>query len=132
MAQKLEEIYKYKLILGIILVFVGILVGFFPDTGRSSPVVLIEIGMIVIIISAFRLSSLEKGPVTDERTKKLSSYGVAYSWLLTLIVIALLVWVDLLELVELTVRDVLLILFLVMVISANVFKWYFVRKADVE
>lgn len=132
MSYNMEKIYKYKLILGTFTLFVGILAGFFPGTGRFPPYILIEIGIIVIIVSMLRISRIKNGPVNDERTKKLSSYGVAYSWLLTLIVIALLIWVDLLELVELTVMDVLQVLLLVMVLSANVFKWYFMRKADLD
>lgn len=131
MVYNMKKIYKYKLALGLVLLLMGIFEPF-QNIFRFSPFILIEMGIIVIIVTVVRHFRLGKQPVNDERTKKLSSYGVAYSWLLTIIAIALLVWVDLLELVVLSARDVLLILFLIMILSVNVFKWYFMRKADVD
>jgi hypothetical protein len=41
-------------------------------------------------------------------------------------------WVDYFKLVEVTVGGVLGILLIFMSVSANVFRWYFMQKGDVE
>ncbi|WP_269850859.1 hypothetical protein [Methanosarcina horonobensis] len=64
--------------------------------------------------------------------KKLAAYGITYSWLLTLVLIMVLYWAELLDLAEFTAEATLGILLFVMVISANVFRWYFMQKGDVE
>lgn len=68
----------------------------------------------------------------DERTKKIGAYGLSYSWLLTLILLFLLFWIDRLALIALTAGDVLLAAILVMTISAKLFQWHLSRKGDVD
>lgn len=71
-------------------------------------------------------------PESDERTKKLGAYAATYSWLLTLVLIAVLFWVDYFSIFKLTVTQALGTTLFVMVLSMNVFRWYFGRKGDVE
>jgi hypothetical protein len=52
--------------------------------------------------------------------------------LLTLVVITVLSWIQYFGLAELTADGVLGILLFFMIISANVFRWYFMRKGDIE
>ena len=68
----------------------------------------------------------------DERTKKIGSYGLSYSWQLTLVVLFHLFWAERLALLALTAGDALLVVILVMTISAKVFQWHLSRKGDVE
>ena len=65
------------------------------------------ISMITVVFVVWFLKWKRMGelPERDERTKKLGAYAATYSWLVTLMLIALLFWVDYLAVVILTVTD---------------------------
>lgn len=128
----MERKYVYRLILGIAIMASGILSAVFLDIGVLIPIVLVNLGLIIFVATAFRLFRRGDLPDRDERTKKLAAYGITYSWLLTLVVIMVLSWVQHFGLAELTAEGVLGILLFFMIISANVFRWYFMRKGDIE
>ncbi|KKG12046.1 hypothetical protein [Methanosarcina sp. 2.H.A.1B.4] len=128
----MEKRYMNKLVPGIIIMLAGMLSAAFHTFDMSISIFLINLGLILFIITAFRLFRLRGLPDRDERTKKLAAYGITYSWLLTLVLIAVLYWVEYFKLVELTVGGVLGILLIFMSISANVFRWHFMQKGDVE
>lgn len=85
-----------------------------------------------IVIGFLRWKRMADVPESDERTKKLGAYAATYSWLLTLVFITLLFWVDNLAVVKLTVTQALGTTLLVMLLTMSVFRWYFSRKGDVE
>ncbi len=128
----MERKYLYKLIFGIVLMAAGILSDIFLDIDVLIPIVLVNTGLIIFVATAFRLFRRGDLPDRDERTKKLAAYGITYSWLLTLIVITVLFWIQYFGLAELTTNGVLGILLFFMIISANVFRWYFMQKGDIE
>ena len=128
----MEKIYRYKLFLGITIMLAGMLSAAFHTFNMSISIFLINLGLILFVITAFRIFRLGGLPDRDERTKKLAAYGITYSWLLTLVLIAVLYWVDYFKLVEITVGGVLGILLIFMSVSANVFRWHFMQKGDVE
>jgi hypothetical protein len=128
----MEKKYLYKLILGIALMAAGILSDVFFDIDILIPIVLVNTGLIIFFATAFRLFRRGDLPDRDERTKKLAAYGITYSWLLTLVVITVLFWIQYFGLAELTANGVLGILLFFIIISANVFRWYFMRKGDIE
>lgn len=128
----MEKIYRYKLFLGITIMLAGMLSAAFHTFNMSISIFLINLGLILFVITAFRIFRLGGLPDRDERTKKLAAYGITYSWLLTLVLIAVLYWVEYFKLIEITVGGVLGILLIFMSISANVFRWYFMQKGDVE
>ncbi|WP_048133241.1 MULTISPECIES: hypothetical protein [unclassified Methanosarcina] len=128
----MEKRYMNKLVPGIIIMLAGMLSAAFHTFDMSISIFLINLGLILFIITAFRLFRLRGLPDRDERTKKLAAYGITYSWLLTLVLIAVLYWVEYFKLIELTVGGVLGILLIFMSISANVFRWHFMQKGDVE
>lgn len=130
--KSMEKRYMYKLVLGITIIVVGMLSAAFFEVDMLIPIVLINTGLIIVIATVFRLFKRGNLPDRDERTKKLAAYGITYSWLLTLVVIAVLSWVEYFGLAELTAEEVLGILLFFMIISANVFRWYFMQKGDVE
>lgn len=130
--ENMEKRYKYRMFTGLVILLAGILVAAFLEVDILIPIVLINAGLIIFLATAFRLFKSGDLPDRDERTNKLAAYGVTYSWLLTLVLIAVLIWVDYFKLFELTVRGLLGILLFFMIISANVFRWYFLRRGDVE
>jgi len=128
----MEKIYRYKLVLGITIMLAGIISAAFLEVEASVSIILISMGLVIFVMTAFRLFRRGDLPDRDERTKKLAAYGITYSWLLTLVLITVLYWVEFFKLAELTTETVLGILLFFMVISANVFRWYFMQKGDVE
>lgn len=128
----MEKKYLCRFILGIAIMASGILSTAFFDIGVLIPIVLFNMGLIIFVATALRLFRRGDLPDRDERTKKLAAYGITYSWLLTLVVIMVLSWVQHFGLAELTAEGVLGILLFFMIISANVFRWYFMRKGDIE
>lgn len=130
--KNIEKIYVYKLALGVIILLAGIVSAFFYKFESSFSSFLISMGLILFILTAFRLFRQDDLPDRDERTKKLAAYGITYSWLLTLVLIAVLYLANYFELVEFTATSVLSILLFFMAISANIFRWYFMRKGDIE
>jgi amino acid transporter len=110
----------------------GMLSVAFQEVDKSISISLISIGLIIFVVTVFRLFRKGDLPDKDERTKKLAAYGITYSWLLTLVLIAVLYWVIYFKLVELTAGGVLGILLFFMIVSSNVFRWYFMQKGDVE
>ena len=130
--ENIEKKYKYRMLMGLAILIAGMLVAAFLEVDILVPIVLINTGLIVFLATAFKLFRSGELPDRDERTKKLAAYGITYSWLLTLVLITVLIWVDYFRLFEITVKGVLGILLFFMIISANVFRWYFMRKGDVE
>ena len=125
--------YKAFLALGFLLVLAGLLPALFGveyDGVDSS--VLVTIGIVVIAVMALRFWRSGEDIEADERTKKIGSYGLSYSWLLTLVVLFVLFWAERLALLSLSAGDALLAAILVMTISAKVFQWHLSRKGDVE
>jgi len=128
----MEKKYLYTLVLGITIMVAGILSIAFQEVDKSVSISLISIGLIILLVTVFRLFRKGELPDRDERTKKLAAYGITYSWLLTLVLITVLYWMEYFKLVELTVGGVLGILLFFMIVSSNVFRWYFMQKGDVE
>ncbi|MGC9445029.1 MAG: hypothetical protein ACP5E9_08930 [Candidatus Methanospirareceae archaeon] len=102
--------------------------------GVNSISVSTVISIIIAVLVAWfvRWRRMGELPERDERTKKLGAYAATYSWLLTLVLIAILYWVDYLAVVKLTVTQVLGLTLIVMVLSLNLFRWYNLRRGDVE
>ena len=130
--KNIKKVYRYRLISGIILLLAGIMLTVFFEGDSSIPVILIVMGMVIFLITAFRLFRQGDLPDRDERTKKLAAYGITYSWLFTLVLIPVLYWIEFLNLADFTAEAILGILLFFMLISANVFRWFFMQKGDVE
>jgi hypothetical protein len=130
--ENIKKEYRHKLALGVILMLAGMLSAAFFEVDASVSIFLIVMGTVLFVTTAFRLFRSGDLPDRDERTKKLAAYGITYSWLLTLVLITVLYWIEFLDLAELTAEATLSILLFFMIISANAFRWYFMRKGDVE
>lgn len=130
--ENIENRAKYRLFTGLAIMVAGMLIAVLLEVDILIPIVLINTGLIIFVATVFKLFKKGDLPDRDERTKKLAAYGITYSWLFTLVLMTVLIWVDYFKLLELTARGVLGILFFFMIISANVFRWYFMRKGDVD
>ncbi|TRZ68023.1 MAG: hypothetical protein D4Q77_02070 [Methanothrix sp.] len=124
--------YLLCIILGALLVLAGLVYPVVEIDGETFSIPLVTMGLVVIALIAIRYWRLGGEIESDERTKKIGGYSIAYSWFLTLFLALFLFWVDYLHLLTLSVQDVLGATILVMTISSMIFKWYLFRKGDVE
>ncbi len=84
----------------------------------------------VVIIFAYSLRHPERQR-KDERTEWLSSHAASWSWMITLVVVTMLFWLDYTGWASLTGSQTVSAIFAVMVITIISFRWYFMRKGDV-
>lgn len=129
---KLEKYIKMSYTLGAIIILAGVTLVTVIQNYQQAGISLINIGAIIIFVTLWRARRYRDGPVKDERTVKIGAYGLSYSWFITLMVIALLFWVDELELIRMNVKHVLGILMFTMIITAKGIQWYLFRQGDVE
>lgn len=120
------------LVVQIALVAALVLTVLWRGVNTQSVSIVISMVIAVFIVWFVQWKRMAELPDRDERTKKLGAYAAAYSWLVTLVLVAVLFWVDYLAVVKLTVTQVLSVTLLVMVLSLNVFRWYFLRRGDMD
>jgi hypothetical protein len=65
----MEKIYRFKLVLRITIMLAGMLSAAFDTFDMSISIFLINLGLILFVITAFRLFRLGGLPDRDERTK---------------------------------------------------------------
>jgi hypothetical protein len=93
---------------------------------------LINAGTIMIVIGTIDLMKGEKGPVHDERTKKLSMVSITYSWLSTFIVLSLAFWLDYFSLITVTVSQLIGFLTFWMLVTVTGLQAILKRRGDVS
>ncbi|WP_292728819.1 hypothetical protein [Methanoculleus sp.] len=123
--------YAVQIAAGAVLGAAGILLPFLVAGTEAISSLLVTIGLVILAVAAVRHWRFRDEPERDERTQKIGAYGISYSWLLTLVFLALLFWVDYLGVLALTVETVLLATILLMGLSARIFQWYLFRQGDV-
>ena len=129
---KRERYTRTTYSLAVLLITAGVAMVAFLEDHQEMAISLINIGGVMIFVTFIRAKRSGDGPVKDERTVRIGSYGLSYSWFVTLILLAVLFWIDYFELVQFTVDQILGLLILVMAVTAKGFQWYLFRKGDVE
>ena len=129
----MDRKYRYGLALGILMLLGTILSSLLWNKLDPTIVTIaITVGIILVASILIRLIKYRDLPEKDERTVKISNAALSYSWFLTLIFISVLFWVDYLDVVEMTVAEVIGAIYFVMIALALVFVRYFSWKGDVE
>ncbi|WP_370575939.1 hypothetical protein [Methanomethylovorans sp.] len=128
----MDNRYKYSLYAAIIAVVIGVLASILQVGNEDVSNILINIGVAIIVVLLVRLRRNGNLPEKDERTKKLGAYGLSYSWFTTFVALNLLFWIDRLQFIQLNVSGVIFILFVLMLVTAKGFQWYFLSKGDVD
>ena len=129
---KIERHLKFSYSLALLLIISGVALLAVSDEQHQNGITLINIGTVIIFINFIRNRKYRSGPRKDERTVKIGSYGLAYSWFVSFIALNLLFWIDDLEIIRFTVPQVLAVMFIVMIVTAKGSQWYLFRKGDVE
>ncbi|MDN7012618.1 hypothetical protein FGW20_06105 [Methanoculleus sp. FWC-SCC3] len=123
--------YAVQIAAGAVLGAAGILLPFLVDGTEALSSLMVTIGLVILAVAVVRHWRFRDEPERDERTQKIGAYAISYSWLLTIVFLALLFWVDYLGVVALTVEAVLLSAILLMGLSARIFQWHLFRQGDV-
>ncbi|WP_256622306.1 hypothetical protein [Methanolobus chelungpuianus] len=129
---KLEKYTKTMYSVAAVLIMAGVALMAFLENYQEMSIGLINAGSVIIFVTFIRARRYRSGPLKDERTVRIGSYGLSYSWFVTLVVVAVLFWVNYFGILQLTVDQVLGLLILVMAVTAKGFQWYLFRKGDVE
>ena len=127
---------KIMAFFGISLVILGIMAAissFFSHVAVSQPIIvtiLIIMGMMLIIrgISPKTTSDYQ---IQDERSLRIGTYGLAYSWYLTFLTIAAIGWLIGTDTIQVKGELICLLLIILMPMSAMIFQSYFNRQGDV-
>ncbi|HQD25235.1 MULTISPECIES: hypothetical protein [Methanoculleus] len=123
--------YALQIGAGAVIGAAGLILPFLGEGTEALSSILVTIGMVIIAVAAVRHWRFRDELERDERTQKIGAYGISYSWLVTLIFLALLFWANYLGVLTLTVEGVLLSTILLMGLSARLFQWYLFRQGDV-
>lgn len=102
--------------------------------GRGDPAsitISVNITAIIVVMSFFRRRYPEKY-IRDERTKKLGAYAVSWSWQLSYMLVAVLILADYLGYFSMPAGALLGVIFFFMTATMLIFRWYFLRKEDIE
>ncbi|HEY3422407.1 MAG TPA: hypothetical protein VGK13_04550 [Methanocellaceae archaeon] len=108
--------------------------------GTTGPVFGITILMFVLvgIIAVLRILMTDRriqnmqNEVPDERTKKIDTYAQSKSWYVTFMLICVFVFLNTFRIIDLSVYEVLIVLFFATSWSWIAFRWYYGRKGDVS
>ena len=96
--------YAVQIAAGAVLGAAGILLPFLVAGTEAISSLLVTIGLVILAVAAVRHWRFRDEPERDERTQKIGAYGISYSWLLTIVFLALLFWADYLGVLALTVE----------------------------
>jgi hypothetical protein len=120
--------YTISIIAGLLLLAFGILYNIHDQTSKIISLIFITAGIMAIVVGAIKFNHVGKGLTHDERTARLNARAISYSWLVTFAAVTLLYWIDHFKLVNLSLSQVLGILFFTMILSSGVLQWTFQRK----
>ncbi len=117
-----EKKYTIAIISGVLLILLG---SFYYFSGMASNLIgllFINLGIILVVIKTLQFNKFGAGVKQDERTRKISTRGISYSWLTTFVFLNILFWIDVFQIINLDLSQGISLIFFVMIISAVVFK----------
>ncbi|MBB6066740.1 hypothetical protein [Methanococcus maripaludis] len=128
----MDSKFKNRLKFGFLIMLFGIFINYMFEVDRLITAVLINAGVILILYNLYLHIKYQEVPSKDERIRKIANAGLAYSWVFTFLIMNLIFWADYFNWFEITVQQVIGIIYFVMLISALLFQQYFKRLGDVE
>ncbi|ABO35124.1 putative hypothetical protein [Methanococcus maripaludis C5] len=128
----MDSKFKNRLSLGFLIMLFGIFIEYIFEVNSLVTAVLVNAGVILIVYNLYLHIKYREIPSKDERIRKIANAGLAYSWVLTFLIMNLIFWVDYINWFEITVSQVIGIIYFVMLISALLFQQYFKKQGDVE
>lgn len=126
-----KKCYKKIIILGVLILLIGLILQVFFNIHSLIGSIFTNIGVIMILIGVISLIIKNQFPEKDERTVKITSYALSYSWLFTFVFLTILFWLDYLKLVVFSTTTYFSVTFYGMLISAIIFKYFLEKKGDI-
>jgi uncharacterized membrane protein YidH (DUF202 family) len=124
--------HKYLVGIGSLIILIGILSSLLNWIQSSIGATLISLGITIFIIGTINKIRKNKLDEKDERIKKISLYSLSYSWILTIFVMLILLWLNLSGVYAFKGLTFFFIDFFVMLISFYFFQYYFQKKGRLE
>jgi hypothetical protein len=115
-------------ILGLLMIIAGLAL---TTASGDNFQMMITGGFIMFIICFAGYRKPADRDIQDERSLKIGTWGMAYSWYLTYLVIILAFWLSYFKAVTFTVEMITGILIILMPVSTIIFQKYFASKGDV-
>ncbi len=134
MAKKTKKNAKWLIGLGGVLLAIGMyLIASASDVVLVAPDVTVggTLGTAFVVAGVIVLLRAKRGrPLIDERVRSLSNKAYSWSWYLSFLLVAVLIWVDLFNPGLLTVQAVLGLLLFFLSLSAIGLKWWFEKHPE--
>ncbi len=130
-------ISSFAIICGFVLICAGGITAMgleiFGSTSSESiiSVILISSGLILITLAVRSRTHPKDYGIRDERTLRIGTYGLSYSWYLTYLTIVIIGWMMGTRAITVDGTQICLLLIILMPVSALLFQWYFNTKGDV-
>ena len=128
----MKKEYKYRLVIGPIILLIGIALLIFGKIDDLITGTLIIAGIFLLLNGVLKHLRYKNMPERDERTRKIGAFAAAYSWVVTIVFITVLFWLNHLEIWKMTVQQALGLTLYVMIFVTLIFQWHLKRKGDAE
>ena len=118
---------------GAIILLAGLLMiafGIMPEKIAQGGV--ITIGMVMIVVGVVGMIKKHQGVAKDELTRKIADRAAAYSWVITLITLLVVFWLNHFGIVRFSVNAVIGITYVIMVATMIFYQKLFWKKGDVK
>lgn len=104
------------IILGTIVMLTGIgLKAFGIASAKITQAGVITMGMVMIITGVVNMIRKQEGVVKDELSRKIADRAAAYSWVITLLALLVVFWLNHFEIIQFSVNAVISITYVVMI-----------------
>ncbi len=128
----MKKEYKYRLVIGPIILLIGIALLIFGKIDDLIIGTLIIAGIVLLLNGVLKHLRYKNMPERDERTRKIGAFAAAYSWVVTIVFITVLFWLNHFEIWKMTVQQALGLTLYVMIFVTLIFQWHLKRKGDAE
>ena len=86
---------------------------------------IITIGMVMIVIGTVSMIRKREGPAKDELTRRIADRAAAYSWVITLIALLGIFWLNHFEILRFSVNAVITIVYVIMIATMIFFQKHY-------
>jgi len=129
----MKKEYKYYMMIGAAIFLVAMVLQiFWSNIHPAITNTLTIVGLVLVVLGLVRHMKYGARRDEDERTKKINAFTLSYSWVVTIVVVGVLLWLDHYNILKMTVVQALGLTMFVMIAVAVVSELYLKRKGDIE